>query len=213
MKNFVKDKLGEMLKRNKPWIKEVILRFPKYIQLLVRMITSNYVEDKAKVFILGLLWYFIAGLTGGVFFWIQAVLSFIIGPYAFFPLIVILIIGLDISYSILDADTGFEKEIFGDDKTLQHDIAKLREILGEHYTSIRDWLLRKMDDFAQKMEQEEKIKNGRPDDDFVHETAQKSTEILMKEKFEDIMEKLKQADIEDIEKSIVEFIRKIAPKD
>ena len=191
------------------WLVEVVRRLPKYLTLYVRMATDNRIESKAKVGLVTALWMLAASLTGGVLFYVQWGLSFLIGPFAWLPTVFLVLVGLDLSYALLDVDVGLEKEIFGDGNTVQNDLAKLRDVLGSRYAAVRSWLKERIDSAAEQHRSAGRVTDNGVTDDFVREAADKATEAAMSPRVDRMADEASSPDVPKLQAAATRLLEKI----
>ena len=93
---------------------------------------------------------------------IQTILAFILGPIAFIPTVLIMLITLDLCYKLIDAKVlkEYEREIFGEVDSLEYDVKRLREYLGSLYDKFIDWWKKRMDRVEKEMKDKGLIVNG-----------------------------------------------------
>ena len=167
-------------KSNAEWLIRVITSLPEYLRLYFSLLTDNRVSGKIKVII-------ITGVTalgtnyafGGALFNTQMFLSNVLGPLAFLPTILILLITLDFCYKLIDSEVlaEHEKNIFGPDNSLQADIDHLHDFLGTSYEKLKEWWQRKADRVEREMQKNGLIVQGEVTDEAIQDISDQIVEI------------------------------------
>lgn len=197
------------------WMVRMVTNFPKYLQLYMSLLLDNRVDHKAKaalvtaIAVIGAHYGF-----GGVLLTIQGLLSAVLGPLAFVPTVLIMLLTLDICYKLIDSDTAdqYEKKIFGKEKSVQADIAQLKSHLGDLYDTVKAKWSGKTEVHGKQMEEEGYIIHGELTDAIIQETADTLMELETSEKLQVLIEKevkkLKKSDREG-QKALQEFTENV----
>ncbi len=197
------------------WMIRVVTNLPKYLRLYLYLLTDNRVDHKAKaalitaVAILGVHFGF-----GGILFKIQALLSVVLGPFAFLPTIITLLLTLDTCYTFIASDVleQYEKKVFGEGHSVQADITRLKNYLGDIYEKVKETWRGKTDAQRKKMEEEGYIVDGELTDETIQETADAIIELETSEKLQAIIEReVKKLETSEAEgpKALKEFKEKL----
>lgn len=174
------------------WMVRMVTNLPKYLRLYMALLTDNRVDHKAKaglvtaVAVIGTHYAF-----GGVLLAIQGLLSVILGPLAFAPTILLMLLTLDICYKFIDSDAcdRYEKKIFGEENSVQVDIVYLKSYLGDLYDRAKEAWSRKTDAHCKKMEEGGYIINGEFTDEMIQETADTLLELETSESLQTLIDK------------------------
>ena len=151
---------------------------------------------------------------GGILYHIQAVLSFVLGPFAFLPTILILLITLDICYSLISSSVleDYEKTIFGGENSLRKDIERLREFMGSKYEAVKDRWWKKTEKVEERMQEEGQVVDGELTDEALQETVDQIVELQTSEKLQKQMDreiKRLESGEETGQKALEDVIRKL----
>ena len=142
------------------------------------LLLDNSVPSKVKILLVSA----VAALgvhlaTSGPLLVIQKVLAVILGPFAFLPAVLLMLITLDICYKMMASEmfAEHEKKIFGEEDCVQADLRALRDYVGASYEKVAASVRRKHQKHAQKLEQEGLVK----DDALTDEIMQKATDQVV----------------------------------
>jgi hypothetical protein len=163
-------------KKLKPDLVRVIGHLPKYLRLYFGLLTDNRVSSKVKAILVTAIVVFGAQYFVGAS-WIvklQSALSKFLGPLAFLPGQVVLLVSLDLAYAILDEDITdeHEKRVFGDGNSVATDLDTIRALLGESYDSLRSWWRLRTEKAELEMEKDGVIVHGEITDDALMEVTE-----------------------------------------
>jgi hypothetical protein len=172
------------------WISGVITRLPKYLRLYIDLLVENRVSSKVKVILVAGTILVAAHLGGGPIFKIEGILAAILGPLAFLPTVLLVLVTLDICYQLLEEDEKTqglmaekEKAIFGADNSLEQDLKQLKlhitRLGGGLYERIRERWQKKFESAEQKLQKEGVVKGDTVSDDAVQTAVDKLTEMEM----------------------------------
>lgn len=201
------------------WMIRVVANLPKYLRLYLYLLTDNRVDHKAKaalitsITLLGMYFSF-----GGLLFKIQALLSVILGPFAFLPTIITMLLTLDICYTFIASDIleQYEKKVFGEGDSVQTDVDRLKSYLGDLYGKAKEKWSEKTEAHRKKMEEEGYIIDGKLTDETIQETADTITELETSEKLQAVIDReVKKLETSEAEgpKALEEFKEKLLDED
>jgi len=162
------------------WLIRVVTSLPKYLRLYFCLLTDNRVSHKAKVVLVTAIAALGAHLAfGGILYNIQVILGYLLGPFTFIPTILILLLTLDICYTLISSDVleEHQKTIFGEDNSLEADVARLRNFLGTSYDRFKAWWQKKADRAESKMEEQGLIVEGELTDDAIQDVSDQIVEL------------------------------------
>jgi hypothetical protein len=156
------------------------------------LLTDNRVDHKAKavlitaVAVIGAHYGF-----GGALLTIQGLLSAFLGPLAFAPTVLIMLLTLDICYKFVDSTAAdqYEKKIFGEENSVQADIAYLKSFLGDVYDKIKETWFGKTEAHRQKMEEAGYIVDNELTYGIIQETADTLMELETSEQLQKLIDK------------------------
>lgn len=90
---------------NAEWFVRVITSIPEYLRLYFSLLTDNRVSGKVKVLLVSAVAALGANFAfGGILLSIQSILSGLLGPLAFLPTVLIMLLTLDFCYTLINAD-------------------------------------------------------------------------------------------------------------
>lgn len=163
-------------KELKPDLVRVIGHLPKYFRLYFGLLTDNRVSSKVKAILVTAIVVFGAQYFVGAS-WIvklQRGLSKLLGPLAFLPGQVVLLVSLDLAYAILDEDITdeHEKRVFGDGNSVATDLDTIRALLGENYDGLRSWWRLRTERAELEMEKDGVIVHGEITEDALIQVAE-----------------------------------------
>jgi hypothetical protein len=167
-------------KTNAEWLVRVVTSLPKYLRLYFCLLTDNRVSSKAKVLLVTAVTALGAQLAfGGFFSSIQVFLSYILGPFAFIPTVIIVLLTLDFCYKLISADVleEHERAIFGEEDSIESDFQHLRDFLGSSYTKIKSWWQKKVDRAEARMQEEGLIEEGELTDEAIQDVSDQIVEL------------------------------------
>ena len=162
------------------WLVRVITSLPKYLRLYLLLLTDNRVSGKVKVILVTAVTALAAHFAmSGLVLQIQAILAYIVGPFAFVPTVLIILITLDFCYKLIDAEIlkEHEREIFGEEDSLEADVKRLREYLGSSYERFVNWWQERAKRAENKMKEDGLIVDGELTEDAIQEVADKIVEL------------------------------------
>jgi|GEM_PF-2016600 len=197
------------------WFIRVVTQTPQYLKLYLALLTDDRVSHKAKIVLVTAIAALGANLAlGGILYHIQAVLSFVLGPFAFLPTILILLITLDICYSLISSSVleDYEKTIFGGENSLRKDIERLREFMGSKYEAVKDRWWKKTEKVEERMQEEGQVVDGELTDEALQETVDQIVELQTSEKLQKQMDreiKRLESGEETGQKALEDVIRKL----
>jgi hypothetical protein len=174
------------------WLVRVVTSLPKFLRLYFCLLTDNRVSHKAKVVLVTAVAALGAHLAfGGILYNIQVILGILFGPFAFIPTILILLLTLDICYTLISSDVleEHEKAIFGEDNSLEADISRLRDFLGASYEKFKTWWQKRVDRTESKMEEQGLIVEGEFSEDAIQEVSDQIVELETSDALHNQMEK------------------------
>jgi len=199
------------------WFIRVVTQTPQYLKLYLALLTDDRVSHKAKVVLVTAIAALGANLAlGGILYIIQTWLSVIIGPFAFLPTILILLITLDICYSLISSSVleDYEKTIFGGENSLRKDIARLRGFMGSKYDAVKERWVGKAAKVEERMKEEGQVVDGELTDEALQDAADQIVELQTSEKLQKQMdrevrllesgEETGQKALEDVERKLLE---------
>ena len=174
------------------WLIRIVTNLPKYLRLYFCLMTDNRVSHKAKVVLVVA----IAALGAhfaftGILYHIQVILSLVLGPFAFFPTILIILISLDICYKLISSEIldGYQKELFGEGNSIQSDLQRMREFLGSSYAKIKQKWQTKADKAEKKMAEQGMIAKGQITDEAIQDVSDQIVALETSEKLQSTIEK------------------------
>lgn len=162
------------------WLVNVLTRIPEYLRLYFSLLTDNRVSGKVKVLLVTAVAALGANYAfGGALLSIQTFLAGVLGPLAFLPTILILLLTLDFCYTLIDAEVfeGYEKEIFGDGESLESDIHRLRDFMGVSYDKFKKWWQKKADRVETQMQKDGLIIDGELTDEVIQDVSDQIVEL------------------------------------
>ena len=179
----------------------VVTNIPKFLRLYFSLLTDNRVSSKAKVVIVSAVALLGAQFAlGGIIYKIQFYLAKAIGPWAFIPSVMIMLITLDICQKLISAEVleKYEKQIFGENYSLEADIKHLREFVGSAYQNLMGFWQKKADRTEARMQEDGLIVDGEMTDTAIQEVAEQIVEIetseTLSEKIDEHVQLLQQGD-------------------
>lgn len=162
------------------WLVRIVTTSPQYLKFYFKLLTDDRVSHKVKALLVTAIALLGANFAvGGILYQTQLVLSYVLGPFAFLPTILILLITLDICYTLIGSDImdAYEKTILGEENSLQADIQRLREFMGDRYVKISDRWIRKAEKVEEKMRQEGQIVDGEFTDEALQDAVDQLVEL------------------------------------
>jgi hypothetical protein len=162
------------------WLIRVITSIPEYLRLYFSLLTDNRVSGKVKVLLVTAVAALGANFAfGGILLSLQAFLSSILGPLAFLPTILIMLLTLDFCYTLISAEVldEHEKAIFGEDNSLQSDVQHLRDYLGSSYDKFKNWWQKKVDRTEAQMQEEGLIVEGELTEEAIQDVSDQIVEL------------------------------------
>jgi hypothetical protein len=174
------------------WLIRVATSLPKYLRLYFCLLTDNRVSSKAKVVLVTAVALLGSQFAlGGVLFTIQHYLGYILGPFAFLPAILLMLLTLDICYTLISADIldDYQKSIFGENNSLKSDLRRMREFLGASYIKIKQRWQKKVDQAEEKMREDGRIVDGQITEETVQDVADQIVELETSDKMQQMIDK------------------------
>lgn len=169
------------------WLIRVVTKMPQYLQLYVSLLVDNRVGHKAKVLLVTGIAVIGAqfALTGPLAV-IQKVMSFVFGPFALLPSIIILLITLDMCYQLLGSSVleEYEKKIFGEKNSVQADLQRVRKALGSLWDRLKAGYKKKSDAAESHLEKAGLIEAGELRDDKLQDAVDQVVEIQTSKKLQ-----------------------------